>query len=446
MALTKIRPDIFQIHLLFTGILVAMIPYAVYMLSWAIAAWLVTAIILMIVHREMVSKFKLDFGFIIGLLLYFVFVVGVFYSENHAKAMFDIQVKMSLLIFPPVIYLLRGFYKKHFNLIMIVFLISNMVAGLICMINAFSHSLQFINGTLIFNSTVPGVFEDINTPNPSYFKYSLFSLFKHPAYYSMYLLLCVFYIIYLFRNSVFILKNSLKSKILYIAVISFLILTIYFLESKAAYLSMLLLMLIYFISYIILKKKWIWGIVIISSIVVISIIGFTHNSRFYYIKTALKNNNGFVEAIQTKNYKVLIDTYGIDRIPIWMISTEIIKENFWVGVGSGDVSDVLMRKYKEYKLETLVKNNYNTHNQYLGTFAAMGLAGFVIMMVWLFYPLFHKRNYTKEGFLISIFIGIVSINFLFESALNTIAGVIFVAFFYSFLLFVPGEKSAISKI
>jgi O-antigen ligase len=446
MDLNKIRPDIFNFHLLFTAVLMAMIPYAVYIISWAIAAWLLTAIILMIKHREIVSKFRWDFGLVISYLLYLTFVAGVFYSDNQAKALFDIQVKMSLFIFPVIIFLLRGFYKKHFNFVMFVFVMANMVAGLLCLIVAFSHSLQFVNGTLIFNSTVPGFFEDIHTPNPSYFKYSLFSLFKHPAYYSMYLLLCVFYIIYLFRNSIFILKSSLKSKILYIAAISFFILIIYFLESKAAYLSLLLLMLIYFISYIILKKKWIWGIVIISVIVVIGIIGFTHNSRFYYIKTALKNNNGFVEAIQTKNYKVLIDTYGIDRIPIWMISTEIINENFWVGVGSGDVSDVLMRKYKEYKLEALVKNNYNTHNQYLGTFVALGLIGFVIMIVWLFYPLFHRRSYTKEGFLISIFIGIVSINFLFESALNTIAGVIFVAFFYSFLLFVPGEKSSISKI
>lgn len=445
MAWSKIRTDIFIIHLLFTCVLMALIPFAVHLISWAIVAWLITAIVLMTTHKEEMSRFKWNFGLVISYLFYFIFVVGVFYSENNAKALFDIQVKMSLFIFPVVIYLLKDFYKKHFNEVMLVFVLANVVAGLICIAVAYSHSLQYIQGSLVYNSTAPGVYEDIHTPNPSYFKYSLFSLFKHPAYFSMYLVLCVFYMIHLCRNSVFILKSIVWSKILYVTVIAFVILLIYFLESKAAYLALLLLMLFYFVSYILHKRKWVLGIFVISVIVLISIIGFTHNTRFYYIKTALKNSNGFMEAVRNKDYKVLIDTYGIDRIPIWLISGDIIREHFLVGVGSGDVSDELIKKYKENKLDVLVKNNYNTHNQYLGTFIAVGLIGFLIMMTWLFYPLFLRKSYSREGFLMPIFIGILIVNFLFESVLNTIAGVVFVAFFYSFLLFVPGEKPTVEN-
>jgi O-antigen ligase len=441
MNLSKIKPSVANIHLLFTAILVAMIPFARYMLSWAIVCWLLTGIILMLTNRKEVSKMRLDFGVIIGILLYLSFVAGVFYSENQSKALFDIQVKMSLVIFPPFIYLLRKFYRRNFHFVMIVFVLSNIVAGLICLSLAFSQSFHVSEGIWLFNTSVPGVYNDINTSPPSYFSYSLFSIFQHPAYYSMYLVLCVFYLIYLYRNSVFVIKSAVISKVLYLASIFFLVFIIYLLESKAAYLSLLLLMLIYFVSFMILKKKWLWGVIIILAILAVSIIGFSYNSRFYYIKTALKNNNSFVNAIKDHNYKVLIDTYGIDRIPIWIISTEIIEENFWAGVGSGDVNEVLIKRYKHYQLQTLVNNNYNTHNQYLGTFIAVGLIGFLIMMGWLIYPLFRKRHFSKEGFLISVFIGIVSINFLFESALNTIAGVVFIAFFYSFLLFVPGSET-----
>ena len=156
----------------------------------------------------------------------------------------------------------------------------------------------------------------------------------------------------------------------------------------------------------------------------------------------MKSKSEFVQAIQKKDYKLLIDTYGIDRIPIWMISSEVIQENLIIGVGSGDVSDALLKKYKIYKLQSLESNKYNTHNQYLETFIAVGLIGFIIFILWLFYPLFLKRNYTKRNFLILIFIGIISINFLFETALNTISGVIFIAFFYSFLLFASNQKMA----
>jgi len=83
-------------------------------------------------------------------------------------------------------------------------------------------------------------------------------------------------------------------------------------------------------------------------------------------------------------------------------------------------------------------NKFNAHNQYFETFVATGIIGFLIFMTWLFYPVFYKRNYNKKRFLILILVGILMINFLFESALNTISGVMFIAFFYSFLLQVPG--------
>ncbi|NVO02405.1 MAG: O-antigen ligase family protein [Bacteroidetes bacterium] len=441
-ALAKIKPDIFNLHLLFTFFLVAIIPFAFSLISYGLVLWIISGVVLMLVKRETVSKFNFNFGLVINILLYFVFVVGVFYSQNTASALFDIQVKITLLIVPPLIFLLRNFYQKHFNLTMTVFVVSNIVAGIACFLLAFYHSLHFSDGTLVFNSKVPGVFEDVNTAIPSYFSYSIFSAFKHPAYFSMYLVLCVFIMVYFYRNSLFIFKSQLKSKFLYITIISFLILIIYFLESKAAYLSLLLLFLIYSIGYVWSEKKWILGIAIILSIIVIGIIGFKQNSRFYYIKTALKSKSEFVQAIQKKDYKLLIDTYGIDRIPIWMISSEVIQENFIIGVGSGDVSDALLKKYKIYKLQSLESNKYNTHNQYLETFIAVGLIGFIIFILWLFYPLFLKRNYTKRNFLILIFIGIISINFLFETALNTISGVIFIAFFYSFLLFASNQKMA----
>ncbi len=425
--------------------LVGIIPFHKVMVTYAITLWIISAIALMMTNKNVISHFKIHFGLAISLLMYLSFVAGVFYSNNMPSALFDIQVKSSLFIIPPVIYLLRDFYTKNFKYILMAFVIANIVAGLVCLLLACYRSLQFFDGFLHFNSKLPGIYADLNTKPPSYFAYTYFSVFKHPAYFSMYLVLCVFIVIYFLRNSLNFITNASKNKILYIAAIIFLVFIIYLLESKAAYVALLLLCLIYGISYVVKKRKWIVGIVMIAVILIISMIGFKQNSRFYYINSAFKNKDGFIEAVQSKNYKVLIDTYGIDRIPIWLISSDIIRDNLLAGVGSGDVSDCLMQKYKEYKLQTLENNRYNTHNQYLETFMAIGLIGFLIFLLWLFYPLIRNNSYTKEGFLVSVFIGIVCLNFLFETALNTIAGVIFVAFFYSFLLFVPNKISKINK-
>jgi len=441
MSLEKTRIGVSEIHVFFTMFLASIIPFNKVFITYSITLWIISAIVLMIVRKDSASSFKPDFGFVISMLIYLIFVVGVFYSQNKPSALFDIQVKLSMLVIPPVMYLLRDFYKRYFNYILVVFVIANIIAGLICMAFAFYHSFHYNNGSLIFNSNVPGIYPDLNTKPPNYFFYTNFSVFKHPAYFSMYLVLCVFIVFYFLRNSFSFFNSRVKNIITYYSVIIFLVIIIFFLESKAAYVSLLLLTLIFSIGYVVKEKKWIWGIAIISAIIVISVIGFKQNSRFYYISSALKNKDGFMTAIQNKDYKVLIDSYGIDRIPIWMIAGEIINENLWIGVGSGDVSDRLMEKYKFYKLQTLENNRYNTHNQYLETFIAVGLIGFLIFMAWLFYPLFCKKNFTKEHFLILIFSGILILNFMFEAALNTISGIIFVAFFYSFLLFVSVDRS-----
>ena len=439
MVFTKPRIDISIIHVFFTCMLVAFIPYAVSFLSWILICWIGTAVILMIVDKKNISAVKFNFTLIISLLLYLTFLAGAFYSKNIHSAVFDIQMKLSLFIIPPFIFLLRDFYKKYFKIVLSSFALANIVAGLICICIAFYHSLSFQNGSLIFDIRVPGVYEDTNTEFPTYFAYSDFSVFKHPSYFSMYIILSFFIVIYFLNNSYCVLKNMKKNKLIYYFILLFLVLLIYLLKSKAAYFTMFLSILIYLLFYIIKKKKWLIGTVVICGMIILSLIGFKHNSRFYYVKSALANSGGVIEAMQRKDFQFIVDHYGVDRIPIWMLSSEIICENFWIGVGSGDVSDNLMNKYKKYHLQYFETNKFNAHNQYFETFVALGIIGFVIFMAWLFYPLFQKSNYYKERYLILILAGILIINFLFESVLNSISGVIFIAFFYSFLVQVPDK-------
>jgi hypothetical protein len=418
--------------------LVAFIPYAVSFLSWILICWLASGIVLIAGDRKIISSFKFNFALVISMMLYLVFVAGVFYSENMHSAVFDIQMKLSLFIIPPFIFLLKDFYKKYFNSILLTFVIANVVAGLICICVAFYHSLSFQNGSLIFDINVPGVYEDTHTEFPTYFAYSDFSVFKHPTYFSMYITLSFFTVIYFLNNAFYFLKNIKRNKLIYIVALTFLVLLIYFLKSKAAYMTLFLFTMIYLIVYVIKKKKFLIGGAVIGCLIVLSIIGFRNNSRFYYVKSAISNIGGLTDAIQRKDFQFIVDRYGVDRIPIWMLSSEIISENFLIGVGSGDVSDNLMIKYKKYNLHYFESNKFNAHNQYFETFVATGIIGFLIFMTWLFYPVFYKRNYNKKRFLILILVGILMINFLFESALNTISGVMFIAFFYSFLLQVPG--------
>lgn len=425
-----------NIHIFVICLIVVCIPLYLIPLASCITLWLITGIIIAVKYRRETVKQGIDAGLIAGIALYLVFVAGVFYSPDKASAVFDIQVKLSLFLLLPLMFVLRSFYRRYAHIILWVFVFANIATALYCLGHAFTLSLSFEEGRLIFDPYVPGIYEDLNTKKPTYFSYTQLSVFRHPAYFSMYLTTCFFILIYFIRNKIRLTEKRLLNSIAFSLMFAFILLMIYLLESKAAYLTLLLLLFVYALAYIVRQKKWIAGIILVLLVMVAGFFAYKNNSRFYYLNAALKNNSGFTETIKQRNYKVLIDTYGIDRIPIWMISGEIIGDHLLYGVGSGDVSASLMQKYKEYGLENLQKNKYNCHNQYLETMVAVGLPGFMVFLFWLLLPLFRKRYYTSEGFLMLAFSGILIINFFFESVLNTIAGVIFVAFFYNFFYFV----------
>ncbi len=91
---------------------------------------------------------------------------------------------------------------------------------------------------------------------------------------------------------------------------------------------------------------------------------------------------------------------------------------------------------KDAELEKL-----NSHNQYLETCAGLGIFGFVSLLYILIYGFI--ITYKKRHYLLFFLLVILSINFMFESMLNRMSGVLFMIFFYS--LFVFMNKQPVRK-
>ncbi|GAH23167.1 unnamed protein product, partial [marine sediment metagenome] len=119
------------------------------------------------------------------------------------------------------------------------------------------------------------------------------------------------------------------------------------------------------------------------------------------------------------------------RLRIWKSSLQIVQKSFFLGVGTGDIKDELKTKYSQNSDEEAYDLNLNCHNQFLETFVGQGLIGFLLLILTLFFPLLSNNNRYKQ--LLVFFIIIVVVNFIFESMLNTIAGVVFFAYFYPLL-------------
>ena len=119
------------------------------------------------------------------------------------------------------------------------------------------------------------------------------------------------------------------------------------------------------------------------------------------------------------------------RLLLWKSGFEIFKENPWFGVGTGDISEELLKKYEKYGLDLANNHHYNVHNQYLDIAIKFGIIGLAIFLSWMVY-LFYISIKNKQ-FLLFYFTLILILNFFFENMLNLIAGVSFFAFFYSLL-------------
>ena len=86
---------------------------------------------------------------------------------------------------------------------------------------------------------------------------------------------------------------------------------------------------------------------------------------------------------------------------VWKCSIEIIKENVFFGVGTGDVKTELNKKYEEKNIQQALKDNLNSHNQFLQTYVAIGLPGFILLLASLLLPLLYG---IKKGNILLCFI------------------------------------------
>ncbi|OFY18241.1 MAG: hypothetical protein A2W98_08055 [Bacteroidetes bacterium GWF2_33_38] len=371
--------------------------------TYFVAAW----IILFFLQKENLHQIRNVFkneGLILSIIFFFIHLIWLISTQNMKSGLFDIQVKLSLLVFP-FLATTVSFNKNQLNrnFVFLFFIFGNFIAQLVSIANV--------------------LYEKYILGNEVSFFYNDISLFLHPSYSALYIIISIILGIYLFTT----INRRLVKFFLIIYILSSVIF-VFLLSSKSGILSLFVIMFIG-IALLFAKlniKKWI-KFTTIFTICLLLVSSFFINSRLKHSMSVLKENI-------TNNFLLNPNKYSdsnADRIYIWKSSIELIEQNWLSGVGTGDVKDELLNQYQKNNLTDAYNKKLNAHNQYLETFIGFGLFGFLILFSLFVIPLFYaikKSNYVLTSFLI-----IVAFNFLFESMLNTQAGVVFFAFFYNFL-------------
>ncbi len=362
----------------------------------------------------------------IGLLTYFSFhVLFLFRANDFDYGLFQIQKKLSVVLFPIILVGSNDKIKNNYINILKVFVLGVVTASLFCLYNSFETSYVMVDGKPIFKTYIYDEFKDFSffetvTLRHNYFSSKFLSIFKHHAYFSMYIIFAIVIIVDLFRKKIIKTRAEI---IFYIFVIVLLLGMLFLLQSRSAFVAIPILIIC--MAIIEFRKK----INIVSIGIFASILGIA----VFLLSTSDKLQQNIEELRHISQEGLVANINKHDqRYRIWYSSILVIKENFWIGTSPANLVDELVEKYEELGFESEKQERLNSHNQYLETFAGIGVFGLLSLIFIIAYSF--AISIKQRHYLLFFLMLLLSINFLFEAMLSRMAGVLFMMLFLSIFI------------
>ena len=349
-------------------------------------------------------------------LVFYPFLFSLLYTENISIGSKSIQYILPLILIPFLIFFFtEALSKKQLVVLLVTFLIG-------CLL----HSL-YLNYTFF----ELGLYEDFQkaTFYKLPFREAVMNLsFEslHPTYVSLWYCFAIIFALYQIR-----VQASLGRKILFGMSIFPLLGTIVLLSSRIGFLCLLVL-IPYYLLTVENRKMRILFLTCFLGLTVFSIFKISFiSSRVVteFQETELK------APIGKKHNSINI------RIGIYECALALIKQNFLLGVGIGDVQSKLDSCYAKYDTDVYQNDNYNSHNYFLHVFLVAGLLGLLALLYMFFF--FLRIAVTGKSFLYGSFLVVILLGMFFENILSRNHGVLFFALFNTlFVQFYLKEKNA----
>lgn len=350
------------------------------------------------------SNISIHKGHLINLGLFasffLIYVLGLFYSANLSEGLFTLEKKMSFIAIP-LAFVGLSFSDKEVNRILRSYIIIASIVSIYLLIRILFKflSIDSVSFASITNHELSSLIE------------------FHATYLAMYLAFSI-----LLSLHFYFIEQKRWIKYILIAVIFFTALVEFFLYARIVLIALFIICGVYLFLEILHHRR-------IQLIITLSFI-FLTGALITWKVPALQER--FKEGI---NYN---SQYNVDQVwggrslrPLkWQCSLEIIKSNFFFGVGTGDAQDALNECYKNNNFIPLLywpNVEYNAHNQFLEEFVVLGVIGETFFISILIVSLWY--GYLTRNYYHIIFIVLFSIVCLTESILNSSKGIIFFCYF-----------------
>jgi len=360
--------------------------------------------LLMVPLAEKKENLRRNWKLIALFAAYFLlFAISILYSENTSSAWKDIESKLSLLLIPLSILGQKRLEVKEQAVLLKLYVWFLVGVGVFLV----GKSL-FLAGGLLTNqefSALIGV---------------------HASYLSLYMAAALFITIQSLTH-----KSQIKLNTIIALFLAFILVV---LAARMVTIATFLSLFTWFAVVHFTWKRLLTMIVIFIGVVfAISSID-SVKSRF---------QEGLIgEQVEFGNVddSVKVKTYGgkAIRVAIWQCAQEVVKDNWLMGVGAGDVHKSLQASYKRNEFQLAWQyNNFNSHNLFIETIIAVGVLG-VVVLITLFYLLFFSAI-KNRNMLLFCFTTLFFMFSLIESAFNVQKGIVFLVAI-SCLLFSTREE------
>lgn len=396
-----------KLYILFFGLLAFSIPLFDRIAAMAIVlivfTWLIEGRFSQKLQRIKENQFRQYI--LLFSIIYLIYFIGLFYSINPYEGLLNLQTKLSLLVFPLLFATIdENILKNQKAKILYYYILGCFVTTLVLLIRSFYNFLESSS------------FDE--------FFYGKLSWYHHASYIAMFLVFAIGILFYKFYTAHQ--KPNKKYQVIYVFLIIYFSFFVLLLSSKAGILSLLIIFLGH-IAYLIFRKKHVGSL----SMLLIYVLTLWASSTYLTVTSSRLSNAQ--QAINKKTPDKSSTESTTERLLIYKSALSVIKENVLFGVGTGDTNDALLKVYKTNQYSGALESQLNAHNQYLQTFIAVGIFGFLALLALLFIPFYMAIKH--RNFLYVLLLFLVTFNLLFESMIERQAGVVFYAFFNGLFFF-----------
>ena len=370
------------------GLLLFFLPSSLEASNVLIALLFVEAVI-GFVSNKTIFRFKTRPVLSVYFLLFIIYVVSGIYSVNRDWYIFEIEKKLGLLVLPLSFFVIKISKNQKRNLLT-VFAFSTVFWLVFCLVLSTFKTYQTNDFSYLYMDKLADWIGMLRVYFSLYIFFSLI-VFWHDyvdhkgnkTIVVMSMLLCIL--------GMFLFMSRIQLPVLF--------------------LFLCILMFQYF------NKKGL----LVSGILSLLILLFIFGGLIYFIQPLNQQFLGAIEKFHPKHAYTLNANGFNERLIFWKCSVELIKENFFLGVGIGDLYEELSACYVNIGLSRL--NRFNCHNQYLQMWLTTGIVGFATFISLL---IFHfKMAFKSKDSIYLAFLVVICLGFLTESLLELQRGIVF---------------------